>query len=184
VRIERRPVHRLVAGAADPGGVPAAVTEAGSMAYKNFARAEAVTVRASRRRVGDPLPGGGPYELAEHAQKHMARPAKPVSVDTSSGYKNEIGGDSECHTTRSCNKGLHDEDQSEENAGRSHDRWHAGLHRPRPGRGHRERLFTFTQQHPVDIVATRARPRPRALVLVVVLVVTATTVVGFADSPR
>ena len=36
--VERRPVHRLIAGAARPGGVPAAVAEAGLMADEDLVR--------------------------------------------------------------------------------------------------------------------------------------------------
>ena len=66
VGVERRPVHRLIACAAGPGGVPAAVAEAGLMADEDLAGAELVPVRASRRWVGDPLPGRGLHELAQH----------------------------------------------------------------------------------------------------------------------
>jgi hypothetical protein len=52
VCVERWPVHRLIACAAGPGGVPAAVPEAGLMIYKHRAGAEAVPVGASRRWVG------------------------------------------------------------------------------------------------------------------------------------
>ena len=45
------------------------------MADENLAAAEQMPVGASCRRVCDPLPGRGLYELAEHAQKHLARPA-------------------------------------------------------------------------------------------------------------
>ena len=72
VRVEWRPVHRLVARAAGPGGVAAAVPEAGLMADEDLAGAEAVPVRASRRRVGDPLPGRGLYQLAQHDEKPSA----------------------------------------------------------------------------------------------------------------
>ena len=72
VRVEWRPVHRLVARAAGPRGVPAAVPEAGLMADEDLAGAEAVPVRASRRRVGDPLPGRGLYQLAQHDEKPSA----------------------------------------------------------------------------------------------------------------
>ena len=54
--VERWPVHRLIAGAACPGGVPAAVAEAGLVTHQDFVGAEAVTVGAVARRVGDPLP--------------------------------------------------------------------------------------------------------------------------------
>jgi hypothetical protein len=42
------------------------------MAYKHFAGAERVVVWTARRRVGDPLPGGGLYELAEHSHKRSS----------------------------------------------------------------------------------------------------------------
>ena len=42
--VERRPVHRLIAGSAGPGGVPATVAETGLMADENFAGTEIVTV--------------------------------------------------------------------------------------------------------------------------------------------
>jgi hypothetical protein len=64
VRVERWPVHRLVAGAACPGGVPAAVAKAGLMSNEDFAGAEGVPVRASRRRSSDPLPGCCLHQLA------------------------------------------------------------------------------------------------------------------------
>ena len=57
--IERWSVHRLIAGAAVPGGVPAAVAEARHMADEDLVRAEGVAVGASRRWVGDPLPARG-----------------------------------------------------------------------------------------------------------------------------
>jgi hypothetical protein len=67
VRIERRPVHRDVALSACPGGVTAAVTEAGLMPDEHLAGAEGVPVGGSRWRVEDPLPGRGLYELAQHS---------------------------------------------------------------------------------------------------------------------
>jgi len=55
VRVEGRPVHHGIAGAAMPGGVPAAtVSEARLMADENPAGAELVSVRASCRRPRDP----------------------------------------------------------------------------------------------------------------------------------
>ena len=39
--------------------------EAGLMHNQDLVRAESVPVRAPRRRVGDPLPGGGLYQLGE-----------------------------------------------------------------------------------------------------------------------
>jgi hypothetical protein len=49
VRVERRPVHRLVAASAHPRGVPATVTKTGLMPYEHLAGAEGVTVGAARR---------------------------------------------------------------------------------------------------------------------------------------
>ena len=66
VRVERRPVHRLVACAAGPGGVSAAVAEAGLVPDQHLVGSEDVPVGASARRVGDPLPTGGLYQLAQH----------------------------------------------------------------------------------------------------------------------
>jgi hypothetical protein len=66
VRIHRRPVHRLITRAARPHRVPTAVPKTGLMPDKDFASAELVPVGASRRRVGDPLPGRGLHHLAQH----------------------------------------------------------------------------------------------------------------------
>jgi hypothetical protein len=55
------PVYRLIAGAAGPCGVPAAMTEAGDVPDEDLVRAEGVPVGASSGRVGDPLPGRGLY---------------------------------------------------------------------------------------------------------------------------
>jgi hypothetical protein len=44
VSVERRPEHRRIAGAARPGGVPAAVTEAGLVTDEDSARAERVAI--------------------------------------------------------------------------------------------------------------------------------------------
>jgi hypothetical protein len=52
VGVERRPVHRLIACAARPGRVSAAVTEAGLVADEDLARAERVTIRAAPRAAG------------------------------------------------------------------------------------------------------------------------------------
>jgi hypothetical protein len=66
VGVERRPVHRRVACSAGPCGVAAAVAEADDVAYEDLIRPESVAVGASRRWVGDPLPGGRLYKLAQH----------------------------------------------------------------------------------------------------------------------
>ena len=59
MRVQRRAVHRLIATAARPGRVAAAVSEADLVADEDLAGAEDVAVRASARWVGDPLPGRG-----------------------------------------------------------------------------------------------------------------------------
>jgi hypothetical protein len=64
VGVEWRSVHRRVTGAACPGGVPAAVPEAGLMADEHLAGGELVAVRAPRRGVDDPLPGRRLHQLA------------------------------------------------------------------------------------------------------------------------
>jgi hypothetical protein len=48
VHVERRPVHGLVAHAAGPGGVPAAMAEAGDVTDQDVVRPEGVAVGASR----------------------------------------------------------------------------------------------------------------------------------------
>jgi hypothetical protein len=68
VGVEGRPVHRLIAGAADPCGVPAAVAEAGLMTDENLAWAESMPVGAARRWVDDPRLGRL-YQLAQHDYK-------------------------------------------------------------------------------------------------------------------
>ena len=66
VGVERRPEHRLIACAASPSGVPAAVPEAGLMTNEDLTGAELVAVGESRRWVGDPLPGRCLDQLAQH----------------------------------------------------------------------------------------------------------------------
>jgi hypothetical protein len=66
VGVERRPVHRLIAGAARPGGVPATVSEARLMTHQDLVGAEGVSVWASRRWVRDPLPDRGLNKITEH----------------------------------------------------------------------------------------------------------------------
>ena len=72
MRIERRPVDGVIACAAGPCCVGAAVSEAGLMTDQDFTGSELVPVGASRRRVGDPLPGRGLYQLAQHDEKPSA----------------------------------------------------------------------------------------------------------------
>jgi hypothetical protein len=76
VRVERRPVHHGIACAAVPAGVSAAVAAAGDMPDEDLIRPEDVPVGASRRWVGDPLPGRGLHQLAEHSQKVNLAPAR------------------------------------------------------------------------------------------------------------
>jgi hypothetical protein len=80
-------VHRLVACAARPRGVPAAVTEAGLVAEQDLVRAEGVTVGAARRWLRDPLPGRGLHQLAQHACK----PRRPKRGAAPPGYMSDIG---------------------------------------------------------------------------------------------
>ena len=67
--VQGRPKHRLIARAAGPRRVPATVAEACLMAYEDLVRAEGMPVRASRRRVRDPLPGRRLHRLAQHDYK-------------------------------------------------------------------------------------------------------------------
>ena len=69
--VERWPVHRLIACAAGPCGVSAAVAETGLMPYEDLVGSECVSVRAMRGRVGDPVPGRRLHELAQHNYKPM-----------------------------------------------------------------------------------------------------------------
>jgi hypothetical protein len=57
-------MDRGVARAAGPGGVSAAVAEAGSMTHQHLSGAECVPAAASGWRVRDPLPGRGLHQLA------------------------------------------------------------------------------------------------------------------------
>ena len=66
MRVDWRPVDRLIARAAGPGCVADAVTEAGLVTDEYLAGAEGVPVRAVRRWVGDPLPGRRLYQLTQH----------------------------------------------------------------------------------------------------------------------
>ena len=64
--VERWPVNRLIACAAGPGGVAAAVPEAGLMTDQHLIRAERVSARASRRWMGgSTLSGSSLQQLAE-----------------------------------------------------------------------------------------------------------------------
>jgi len=62
----------LIAGAAMPGGVSAAVAEARLVTHENFAGAKWVSVGAARRWVGDPFPGRSVNQLAQHNTIPMA----------------------------------------------------------------------------------------------------------------
>jgi hypothetical protein len=79
VAVERRPVPRLVAHPAGPGGVAATLAEARLMSHEHLVGPERVPVGASRRRVGDPLPGRGLHEIAEHPIKPRPRGNHPRS---------------------------------------------------------------------------------------------------------
>ena len=56
------------------------------MADEDFAGAEGVPVRASRRWVGDPLPGRGLYQLAQHDQQPRC-PVWPGSTANNTGTR-------------------------------------------------------------------------------------------------
>ena len=78
MRIERRPVDGVIACAAGPCCVAAAVSEAGLMTDQDFTGSELVPVGASRRRVGDPLavhgqdvPEWGQYRIVVRATHQM-----------------------------------------------------------------------------------------------------------------
>jgi hypothetical protein len=81
VRVERRPVHRLVALSAGPGSVSAAVSEAGLMPDKHSTGTEFVTVGAARRWAGDPRTGSRADEVADvgHTSR-VSRTADSSSV--------------------------------------------------------------------------------------------------------
>ena len=77
MRVERRPVHHGVTGAAVPAHMPAAaVPEAGDMPDEDLVRAEWVSVRATRRRAGHPLAIRRLKKIAQHNQK-----GKPICVN-------------------------------------------------------------------------------------------------------
>ena len=67
VGVGRRPVDGVVACVAAPCGVSAAMPEAGLMPDEHPG-AEWVPVGASRRWVGDPLPGRGLHQLAHYVE--------------------------------------------------------------------------------------------------------------------
>ena len=69
VSVQRRTVDSLFAQAAGPCGVPAAVAQAGLMAYEDSVGAEAVPVGAARGWVDDPLPSRHLHQLAQHDYK-------------------------------------------------------------------------------------------------------------------
>jgi hypothetical protein len=64
--VQRRPVGWLVACSAGPGGVPAAVPEAGDMAHEDLVRAEGVSVRAATGRLSRPSACGCMHKSALH----------------------------------------------------------------------------------------------------------------------
>jgi hypothetical protein len=59
----------LVANAAGPAAVAAAMPEAGLMTYEHLAWAKTVSARAVRRSMRDPLPGCVLYEIAQHTNQ-------------------------------------------------------------------------------------------------------------------
>ena len=73
VGVEHRPVDSLVARAARPGCVSAAVPEASVMAYWDFTGAEGVTIGAAGRRAGHPLAVRRLHQVAQHSTEHILR---------------------------------------------------------------------------------------------------------------
>jgi hypothetical protein len=73
VGAERWPVHRLIACAAGPGGVSAAVAEASLMTDQYGAGAEGVSARAARRRPRDPRSRRRPHQLTHRRHKDNGR---------------------------------------------------------------------------------------------------------------
>jgi hypothetical protein len=64
-----------------PAGVPAsAVSEAGDVADEDLVRAEWVSVGTMCRRAGDPLPGRGLYQLAQHDYKPKANTSREPKI--------------------------------------------------------------------------------------------------------
>jgi hypothetical protein len=80
VGVERRPIDGPLAGAAGPWAVAAAVAEAGLMPYEDQVRAETVPVGAVAGRVGNPLPGRGLYQLAQHDRSLIATEGRAASL--------------------------------------------------------------------------------------------------------
>lgn len=77
VRVGRRPVDRLIAYAACPGGVPASVPETSLMTQQDLVRAEGVPVRwGSVLAAGWSTPGRRLYQLPQH--KSTLRPGKSI----------------------------------------------------------------------------------------------------------
>jgi hypothetical protein len=66
VNVQRRAVHRLVACAACPGGVSAAVAKASEVADQHLVGAESVAIGAAGGWLCYPLPVGRSDELALH----------------------------------------------------------------------------------------------------------------------
>ena len=77
--VERRPVRRLIALAACPGGVPAAVTEAGDMSDEDLVRAEGVPVGAAGWWLGYPLPSGISDEVSDDGHTSRVEAARSSS---------------------------------------------------------------------------------------------------------
>ena len=79
VSVQGWSVNRVITCAARPGGVPAAVAEAGLMADEHFTGAEVVPVGTACRWVNDPLPGCRRHEIAQHSGKPMPEGQSPSS---------------------------------------------------------------------------------------------------------
>jgi hypothetical protein len=88
VSVERRPVHRLIATAARPGGVAAAVAEARLMADEDLVSVERVAVGASGRRMSDHFPvvvcRRSPSTTRAYARR-LTRVLKPTTTQPNAG---------------------------------------------------------------------------------------------------
>ena len=77
--VEWRAVHRLVACAARPGGVSAAVAEAGLVTYQHVTGAEGVPVGAAGWWLGYPLPSGISDEVSDDGHTSRVEAARSSS---------------------------------------------------------------------------------------------------------
>jgi hypothetical protein len=74
VSVERRPEHRLIARAARPRGVPAAVPKAGLVTHEHRAGAKVVAAWAMHGWSGDPMPAAIPNQIADSGHESRLAP--------------------------------------------------------------------------------------------------------------